>query len=1161
MDFHVREISVVDKSTDHSRDYNPELWMFGRNDNWDSVAVRVNGFYPFIFIEGDFDEDEFTELVNGKFSEKIVSIEDHTRVKLAFFNYGKTTPVKKVSVKTPGVIGQIKKLVSEDVDFSHLKLYGDYKLDWADNFRQVSKIQPQTWVSIKYANRIHGCKAKHVFEVNYNNISRNLEKTSHKITKMIIRMRAISKKPVNANPEIDPIISLSAIVQRMGDDSNTFEMHESGDELNIIQSFVRFVHTHDPDIFFVCNDNYDVMNYIQKRINVYRPGAGDVVSRFNYKMLSKFNGREYMRHPGRSIVDLVCVLKKMFCKPSLDGTNLYNILERSDLCGMSLDEDELFDDPMTLCLMEKKLQESHAKNRTTKESKWLFELDSNRHMVLGEVEKCSVTYCDLTASVTAGQQVPLWKYLNFNAYNGGWLMNRDENKSIQPKRVPKESATYEHIDFNYLQKRPYKVNNKESLKGGWVANPLPGFYVDDYVSTQDFASLYPSIMIGYNICWQALICDESVLNDPDIETWSVDIGSVSVPFVKSYKGVKIKTLLPECERQLLEQRYNVKKQMKKSKDPFERAVLNAKQLGIKVVANALYGFTGVRNKYDADGNLTSEPYFASVDIMLSVTAMGRFQNKTLGTFVQTEYAKWGAEVLYGDSVAGYTSMLLRKDNVVHIMSIQSLWSGPDGDSTDKEYMDLDGYETWTEKGWTKIHRIMRHRTSKNMVRVTTHTGSVDVTEDHSLILEDLTPIKPSECKVGDKLLHSFPDSLPEHATDITEEEAEVMGHLLDSVPSEILCAPKNIRLAFWKAHSTRKEDDAIGFSENDQVGAMGLFTLAKSLGCQYVVGGLDTDPSSTDTAIKKLTSLGPCTGYVYDLTTENHHFQAGVGQIIVHNTDSVMIRLRNPPPVPEGEGTYEERKLKHMFALFDTIGEESSKLFPSPNEVENEYLAWRKIFTNMKKQYMGFVIEFVGQKPKFSASGFTFLTRAQCRFVRNACREIAELCITYGTTEDQIIERIHYYAEQLRDERVPYKLLALTSEMKELHEYSKDNYIQFRVAKKVEERTNRPTKGGSRLKYIVAKMNGRKLYESGEEFTYAVKHNVKPDYQYYIEQFKTTLNQFLIYIPGFENGNYGKRTRLDCILSETVGAIKRKSNGTRSIMSLFGKNSKKQKLK
>ena len=40
-------------------------------------------------------------------------------------------------------------------------------------------------------------------------------------------------------------------------------------------------------------------------------------------------------------------------------------------------------------------------------------------------------------------------------------------------------------------------------------------------------------------------------------------------------------------------------------------------------------------------------------------------------------------------------------------------------------------------------------------------------------------------------------------------------------------------------------------------------------------------------AIKKMHEI-EYTGYVYDLTTKNHHFAAGIGNIIVHNTDSVF---------------------------------------------------------------------------------------------------------------------------------------------------------------------------------------------------------------------------------------------------------------------------------
>src|SRR6185437_8104738 len=36
----------------------------------------------------------------------------------------------------------------------------------------------------------------------------------------------------------------------------------------------------------------------------------------------------------------------------------------------------------------------------------------------------------------------------------------------------------------------------------------------------------------------------------------------------------------------------------------------------------------------------------------------------------------------------------------------------------------------------------------------------------------------------------------------------------------------------------------------------------------------------------------PEDGYVYDIETRNHHFSAGVGRLVVHNTDSVAIVCR-----------------------------------------------------------------------------------------------------------------------------------------------------------------------------------------------------------------------------------------------------------------------------
>ena len=46
----------------------------------------------------------------------------------------------------------------------------------------------------------------------------------------------------------------------------------------------------------------------------------------------------------------------------------------------------------------------------------------------------------------------------------------------------------------------------------------------------------------------------------------------------------------------------------------------------------------------------------------------------------------------------------------------------------------------------------------------------------------------------------------------------------------------------------------------------------------------------SDTSIIKIIDLGTTEQYVYDLETENHHFQAGIGQMIVHNTDGSHIK-------------------------------------------------------------------------------------------------------------------------------------------------------------------------------------------------------------------------------------------------------------------------------
>lgn len=80
-------------------------------------------------------------------------------------------------------------------------------------------------------------------------------------------------------------------------------------------------------------------------------------------------------------------------------------------------------------------------------------------------------------------------------------------------------------------------------------------------------------------------------------------------FVKSGRR---KGLLPQILADLLAARKRAKADLKKETDPFKRAVLDGRQLALKISANSVYGFTGA-----TVGKLPC------LQISSSVTAYGR----------------------------------------------------------------------------------------------------------------------------------------------------------------------------------------------------------------------------------------------------------------------------------------------------------------------------------------------------------------------------------------------------------------------------------------------------------------------------------------------------------------------------------------------------------
>eukprot|EP01098_Paradermamoeba_levis_P015839 TRINITY_DN8274_c0_g2_i1.p1 TRINITY_DN8274_c0_g2~~TRINITY_DN8274_c0_g2_i1.p1 ORF type:complete len:1057 (+),score=317.15 TRINITY_DN8274_c0_g2_i1:150-3320(+) len=176
----------------------------------------------------------------------------------------------------------------------------------------------------------------------------------------------------------------------------------------------------------------------------------------------------------------------------------------------------------------------------------------------------------------------------------------------------------------------------EKYEGAIVIEPKKGYY-DQPIPTLDFSSLYPSIMISHNLCYSTLIHQSEVHKYSPDEYEKTPSGDHFVR-VGVYKGI-----LPCILEELLAARAKAKLDLKKETDPFKKAVLDGRQLALKVSANSVYGFTGA-----TVGKLPC------LEISSSVTAYGRQMIEMTKKLVEEKYTikngySHDAVVVYGDT--------------------------------------------------------------------------------------------------------------------------------------------------------------------------------------------------------------------------------------------------------------------------------------------------------------------------------------------------------------------------------------------------------------------------------------------------------------------------------------------------------------------------------
>lgn len=243
-------------------------------------------------------------------------------------------------------------------------------------------------------------------------------------------------------------------------------------------------------------------------------------------------------------------------------------------------------------------------------------------------------------------------------------------------------------DQRVVEKDAYTVAEGQGYGGAYVFPPIPGLY--ENVIPFDFASLYPSIMIAYNVCFSTFVMDESIPDEMcHIFDWtehngcehdttvrktkkakkdgSVICGHFHFRFLKEPRGVipsKLVALLDERKavrarmKPLEKKMEQIKKGMievdEKEKFALETdiTVLDAQQLALKVSCNSAYGVLGVKK-----GLL---PFMPGA---MCVTAKGRESIHFAASILESKY---NASIVYGDT----DSTMIRFN---HLKTSEEIW--------------------------------------------------------------------------------------------------------------------------------------------------------------------------------------------------------------------------------------------------------------------------------------------------------------------------------------------------------------------------------------------------------------------------------------------------------------------------------------------------------
>jgi DNA polymerase I len=580
----------------------PVVRLFGKTLDGKTVCVFFEGFKPYFYVLPR-ERQKAVEFLRKSFPADVEAIEETSRYLPIGFNTQKTQ-LLKVTLRNPARVPEVREAIPDAQTFEadilfRYRFMADHGLNGMGWYRaHGSAIQTDivtTQLKLN-ADRIEPVEITADPKLRF--LSFDIEVVPSREGLPDSRRDPIAIISMAFSPPYKGKRSLVLVAKRI--EAPSKDVLFFVDEKEMLTKFIQILQDYDPDALVGYNcENFDIP-YLMDRLkaNNLTPNLG----RCARKPLrcKKVAARHLISVPGRFVVDVFILVKEAVGKGLLR-------LKRYDLGSVAMD-----------------LLKEHKLDITLR--------DIRKYWTggFGEIQRL-LDYArrdaELTLDLLIHRQM-LDKFIAIAQVSG--LL-------VQDVLVRGESARVENLLLREFNRRgfviPNKPNKKElerrmeerkrqELKGALVLKPEVGLH-EQCVVYLDFKSLYPSIFHTYNICPTTLLQGK-----PEID-------HIETPFGTCFASRKLREgVFSQVVFRLIEERDKVKKEMAVEGDIERKRLLNARQIALKYMANAFYGYTGYLRAR-----------FYVLALANAITSCGREILKRTKKLVEG----MGLKVIYGDT--------------------------------------------------------------------------------------------------------------------------------------------------------------------------------------------------------------------------------------------------------------------------------------------------------------------------------------------------------------------------------------------------------------------------------------------------------------------------------------------------------------------------------